>query len=88
MSCQKRQQKLSQKMNFFTKDFFSKCDQIHSLLRIWSHLLKKSLMENFNFFAASDNKNVRGILGDNHNTNITECSKLVHLHIANNFSFA
>ena len=30
------------------KDFFSKCDQIR---RIWSHLLKKSLMENFNFCA-------------------------------------
>ena len=27
-------------------DFFSKCDQIRSFLRIWSHLLKKSLMEN------------------------------------------
>ena len=34
-------------MKFSIKDFFSKCDQIHSFLRIWSHLLKKSLMENF-----------------------------------------
>ena len=31
------------------KDFFSKCDQIRRKLRIWSHLLKKSLMENFIF---------------------------------------
>ena len=31
------------------KDFFSKCDQIHVFLRIWSHLLKKSFMENFIF---------------------------------------
>ena len=30
--------------------FFNKCDQIHSFLRIWSHLLKKTLMENFFFF--------------------------------------
>ena len=30
---------------FFIKDFFGKCDQI------WSHLLKKSLMENFIFCA-------------------------------------
>ena len=30
-------------MKFFIKDFFNKCDQ----LRIWSHLLKKSIMENF-----------------------------------------
>ena len=39
----------AQKMKFSIKDFFSKCDQISSFLRIWSHLLKKSLMENFIF---------------------------------------
>ena len=33
-------------MKFFIKDFFSKCDQILRKLRIWLHLLKKSLMEN------------------------------------------
>ena len=38
-----------QKMNFSIKDFFSKCDQIRSFLRIWSHWLKKSLMETFIF---------------------------------------
>ena len=38
-------------MKFSNKDFFSKCDQIGSFLRIWSHLLKKSYMENFNFCA-------------------------------------
>ena len=38
-------------MKFSIKDFFSKCDQIRSFLRIWSHLLKKSLMENFIFRA-------------------------------------
>ena len=32
-------------MKFPIKDFFSKCDQIHSILQIWSHLLKKSVME-------------------------------------------
>ena len=37
----------AQKMRFFIKDFFSKYDQIRRNLRIWSHLLKKSLMENF-----------------------------------------
>ena len=35
------------------KDFFSKCDQICRKLRIWSHLLKKSLMKNFIFCAVS-----------------------------------
>ena len=38
------------KMSSIT-DFFNKCDQIRSFLRIWSHLLKKSLMENFIFCA-------------------------------------
>ena len=41
----------AQKMNFSTKDFFSKCDQIRRFLRIWSHLLKKSLVEKFIFWA-------------------------------------
>ena len=41
----------AQKMKFSIKDFFSKCDQIHSYLRIWSHLLKRSLMESVIFCA-------------------------------------
>ena len=36
-------------MKFSVEDFFSKCDQIRSFLRIWSHLLKKCSMENFIF---------------------------------------
>ena len=39
-------------MKFSIKDLFSYCDQIRRKLRIWSHLLKNSLMENFNFCAA------------------------------------
>ena len=39
----------AQKMKIFIKDFFSKCDQFRSFLRIWAHLLKKSLIENFIF---------------------------------------
>ena len=38
-------------MNYSIKEFFSKCDQIRRFLRIWSHLLKKSLMENLIFDA-------------------------------------
>ena len=34
-----------QKIDFSNKDFFSKCNQILSFLQIWSHLLKKFLME-------------------------------------------
>ena len=37
----------AQTMKFSIKDFFSECDQIRGFLRIWSHWLKKSLMENF-----------------------------------------
>ena len=44
----------AQKMKFSIEDFFSKCDQIRRKLRIWSHLLKKSLMENFIFCAVRD----------------------------------
>ena len=36
-------------MKFSIKDYFSKCDQSRRFLRIWLHLLKKSLMENFIF---------------------------------------
>ena len=41
----------AQKMKFSIKNFFCKCDQIRSFLKIWSHLLKKSLMNNFIFCA-------------------------------------
>ena len=40
---------LHKKMKFSIKDFFSKCYQIRRKLRIWLHLLKKSLMDNFTF---------------------------------------
>ena len=39
------------KVKFSIKDVFSKYDQIRRKLRIWSHLVKKSLMENFIFCA-------------------------------------
>ena len=42
-------------MKFSINDFSSKCDQIRSFLRIWSHLLEKSLMENFIFYAVHSN---------------------------------
>ena len=38
-------------MKFSVKDFFSKFDQIRRKLRIWSHLLKKFLMESLIFCA-------------------------------------
>ena len=42
-----------QKMKFSINDFSSKCNQIRSFLRIWSHLLEKSLIENFIFSAVN-----------------------------------
>ena len=42
----------AQKLKFCIKIFFCKCDQIRSFLRIWSHLLMKSLLENLIFCAA------------------------------------
>ena len=41
-------------MKYSIKNFFSKCHQIRSFLGIWSHLLKKYLMENFIFCAVDD----------------------------------
>ena len=60
----------AQKMKFSIKDFFSECDQIRSKLRIWSHLLEKSLLEKLLFCALvvlhpskiSGNVTVLGIL--------------------------
>ena len=38
-------------MKFSIKDFLSKCEQTRRKLRVWAHLLEKSLMENFIFCA-------------------------------------
>ena len=42
----------AQNMKFSIKDFFSKCGQIRRKLRIWSHLLKKCLMEKLHFLCS------------------------------------
>ena len=36
-------------MNFYIKNFFSKCEHIRIKMRIYLHLLNKSLTENFIF---------------------------------------
>ena len=41
------------KYEVFIQDFISKFDQIFSFFRIWLHLLKKSLKENFLFLHAA-----------------------------------
>ena len=40
---------LNKKLKFSVKNFSSKCDRISIFLQIFSHLLKKSLTENFIF---------------------------------------
>ena len=42
------------KMMFSIKDFFRKFDQTRSFMRIWSHLPRKSLMENYVFCRVFD----------------------------------
>ena len=44
----------AQKMEFSITDFFSKCDQIRRFLQIWSHLLKKSVTENWIFLQCEE----------------------------------
>ena len=83
----------TQKIKFSNKDFFSKYDQIRRFLRIWSHLLKKSLMENFTFCAVYlvhyclDCKLFMAILGDNSKAFIGRFSaKKVDLNYLANFT--
>ena len=40
---------IAQKMKFSIKVFFKTCDEAMSFLQIWSHLLKKFLMEDLIF---------------------------------------
>ena len=47
---------------FSIKDFFSKRDQIRWKLQIWSHLLRKNLMENIIFGAVMDPRQRRKIM--------------------------
>ena len=49
------------KMKFFVKDFYSKCDQMRSFLRIWSRLLKKSLFVQCSAFLLEFSRNLSGI---------------------------
>ena len=51
----------AEKMKFFVKDFFSKCDQIRRFSRIWSYLQKKSLTENFIFCAVEADEEVNDL---------------------------
>ena len=59
-------------MKFSIMDFFSKCDQIRRKLRIWSYLLKRSLIENFTFSEVNISK------GGNYHHKITDDSKSNH----------
>ena len=68
----------AQKMKFSVKEFFSKCDQIRRKLRIWSHLLKNFLMENFIVCAVKTIKKTHGYNQWSHLTYITQHSPIVN----------
>ena len=67
----------AQKMKFSVKAFFGKFDQIHRFLRIWSHLLKKSLMENFIFCSVLGVLSKKVLLLQN-SLERTVCTSLFH----------
>ena len=72
-----RRHDAAQKLKFHIKDLFSKCDQIRSFHRIWSHLLKNFSMEIFIFCAVRcmGNKMKRPVVHHNvaRGTNCTTC---------------
>ena len=55
---------------FSIKDFVTKSEQIRSFLRIWSYLLKKSLMENFLFMQCHSSNSSNSIV-DEDNANVS-----------------
>ena len=59
-----------QKIKFSIKDFVSKSEQIRSFLRIWSYLLKKTLMENFLFMQCHSSNSSNSIV-DEDNANVS-----------------
>ena len=66
------------KMTLFSiKDFFSKCVSKSSFIRIWSHLLKKSFMENFIFCEVNTSKRLWWFCDPKNifqNTTISRCT--------------
>ena len=54
-------QKCKKKFSIRPTDFFGKCDQIRSFLRIWSHSRKNALMENFIFCAVIGNLEINSV---------------------------
>ena len=68
-------------MKFPIKDFFSKCVQIRSFLWIWSHLLKKSSMENFTFHAVLVYITRKTIFFSFPHNDLNESFRLYNIHI-------
>ena len=67
-------------MKFSVKDFFSKCDQIRRNLRVWSHLLKTSLMENF-IFCVVNAESLKGLKKENRNISLCEEFNVLHPNV-------
>ena len=71
-------------MKFSIKNLFRKCDQSRSFLWIWSHLLKKPLMENF-IFSAVLTTNYRGITLKSTAAKICDCYYYFYSYTRNRF---
>ena len=68
----------TQKIKFSIKGSFGKCDQIRSFQRIWSHLTRKSLIENLIFCAVKLTNCAVFSFGSNWYQNMGSCS---HIHM-------
>ena len=86
MPCKLSRYITAQKIKFSIEDFFSKCDQIRRKLRIWSHLLKKSLTENFIFMQCIWLANHRNVFRIQCNTyDVVFCENCEQLKAVNYF---
>ena len=64
----------AQKINFFVKNWFSKCEHIRIKLRIYSHLLNKSFTEKFIFCVV----NIIGFIAESKFLFKHNCQSLVY----------
>ena len=77
----------TKKWIFSTKNFFVKSDQIRSFLWIWSHLLKKSLMEKFIFCPVNQKTFTLDIRETSNKLHQTKYWHFVLIFLTNNISY-
>ena len=65
------------KIKCYIKDFFSKCDQIRRKLQTWSHLQKKSLLENFIFLCNDSHSSVKSLIYSEQKTSQVKFTSII-----------